>query len=80
MYVSTHSPSVIASSAGLEAELLAALVEYDKDMYHVGFSAAATIVQYILFVGRRYSKLRVLYTRDPPAKLTAVVWSAVARS
>ena len=41
----------------------------------VRFSGAATIGQYIVFVGIRYkhvrctnSKLRVLYTHDPPAK------------
>ena len=41
----------------------------------VRFSGAATIEQYIVFVGARYkhvrctnSKLRVLYTHDPPAK------------
>ena len=41
----------------------------------VRFSAAATIESYIVFVGAPYkhvrctnSKLRVLYTRDPPAK------------
>ena len=41
----------------------------------VRFSGAATIEQYIVFVGICYkhvrytnSKLRVLYTRDPPAK------------
>ena len=43
--------------------------------------------QYIVFVGARYkhvrcinSKLRVLYSRDPPAKWTAVIRSAEARS
>ena len=41
----------------------------------VRISGAATIEQYIVFVGIRYkhvrctnSKLRVLYTHDPPAK------------
>ena len=47
----------------------------ESELENVRFSGAATIEQYIVFVGIRYkhvrctnSKLRVLYTHDPSAK------------
>ena len=68
MYVSTHSPSVIASSAG-QAELLAALVEYDKDMYHVGFPLPLQSYNISYLLGAATVNYEsYIYTRDPPAK------------